>query len=123
MPRELLALVLAVSAAGCLVETRHVEDPGPAFAAARAEAERHEGRPTAARELRLLTYDPEDGEIVEMHVPLWLVRRLEDADEPSGRALSRVEDAVSLEMLDRAGRGALVEIEEADGERVLVWLK
>jgi hypothetical protein len=111
--------------AGCFVNVSHVSDPEPAFRKARAEAESLAGRRGPARSVQVLVYDPGEHELVRVSVPMWLARRLAkegdwDEDDSVQRALH---DRISLEDLERSGLGTLVEVEDEDGEQVMVWLR
>jgi hypothetical protein len=118
------ALVAALLGTACLVEVHRVKDPSRDFENARAEAlraQRDGGRPGA---LVVLAYDPQDGELARIKVPLWLCKKMKgefdlDGDDPVERALGRLR----WEDLERAGPGVLVEVEDGDGEQVLVWLE
>lgn len=123
-------VLLAGLAAGCLVEIDRVADPAPAFAQARREAARFQGRPGPAHHVNVLVYGHEDGQLVRVSVPMWIARRVArhegDLDLDlggDGRAEERVKRHLRLEDLERAGLGILVEVEEDGGDRVLVWLK
>ena len=113
------AVLLAGLTSGCLVEIDRVADPGDAFAQARREAARFQGRPGPAHHV-----------IVRVCVPMWLARKVArnegnfDADlGGDGRAEEKVKRHVRLEDIEKAGLGILVEVEEDAGDRVLVWLK
>jgi hypothetical protein len=130
-----LALVVAalgLAEAGCLVQITHVADPRPMFSAARLEAERLSGRSGRAHELNVLVWNRDDGELVRVSLPMWLVRKAEsridwrdersEGDGPEHhvrQALRRVR----LEDIEKAGLGILAEVEEDDGNQVLVWLR
>lgn len=127
-----ISLLAAMVSAGCFVDIHHVSDPRPAFDKARAEAQAVQGRPGPAHELNVLTYDPADQQMVRVRVPMWLARKLgqeaEDGaswsdDSGDDRVERAVRRHVSLKDLERAGRGVLVEVEEEDGEQVLIWLR
>lgn len=130
--RRLAAVVLALLGAGCLVQIDHVGDPRPAFDQARAEARRYQGRRGPAHQLNVLVYDVREQKLVRVRVPMWLAKKVaakvdwdevdldsEDADQVK-RVLKR---HLSPGELDRAGLGVLVEVEDDDGEQVLVWLR
>lgn len=126
----LLAAVLAVSTAACLVETRKVADPGPAFARARAQATRLSGRPGPAGQLNVLVYDRGERQLVRVSLPMWMVRELGERDAldldfdegHGGDAARRAARKLRLEDIERAGLGILAEVEEEGGDQVLVWL-
>ena len=125
----------AVLATGCFVDVSQVSDPEPAFRKARAEAESLAGRAGPARSVQVLVYDPDDRELVRVSVPMWLARRIGkesnwdeaglDADSEDGaeRALHALRGRVSFVDLERSALGTLIEVEEASGEQVLVWLR
>ncbi len=129
-PRLLVTtLVAGLLGAGCLVQVDHVKDPSQAFREARAEAARFQGRPGPARQVNVLAYDPDDHELVRVSLPMWLCRKLDhhtqldfdgDGEERAARAVKR---HVRLEDLEKAGLGVLLEVEEGDGEQVLIWLR
>jgi len=131
MTRASLAgiLVAAVLAAGCLVEVEKVDNPRAAFATARAEAAHVQGRPGKPGHLEVLVYDRAEGQLVRASLPMWLVHKADDGDEldldfdEGGEAAKKVRDRLSLKDIEKAGRGILVEVEEEDGDQVLVWLR
>lgn len=130
----LAVAALTLAEAACLVQITHVADPRPVFDAARAEASRLTGRPGRAHELNVLVWNREDNELVRVSLPMWIVRRAErhvdwdddDAFDGDRRAKDHVREAlrhVRLEDLEKAGLGILAEVEEEDGNQVLVWLR
>jgi hypothetical protein len=127
MARRLVILVTAVLlSAGCFVEVEDVSDPGPAFAKARAAATRVQGRPGPPGRLHVLVYDREEGQLVRASLPMWAVEKMTDedvdldlGDDEAERAVSRIR----LGDLETAPLGPLVEVEEEDGDQVLVWLE
>lgn len=127
----LLAVVVAVLGWGCFVEVIHVRNPEPLFREARAQAARHAGRPGPAHQLNVLVFDPKDRELVRVSLPMWLVRKAErhgdwdlDLDDARReRAKRSLKRHLRLEDIERAGLGILLEVEEDDGEQVLVWLQ
>jgi hypothetical protein len=123
-------LAAAVLAAGCLVEIEKVDDPGAAFARARAEVGRVQGRPGRPGHLEVLVYDRAERQLVRASLPMWLVHKMDDGDDvdldfgdEGGEAARRVRGRLRLEDIEKAGRGLLVEVEEEDGDQVLVWLR
>lgn len=126
---NILALSLAAATqAACLVQVTHVSDPAPLFDQAHREAARYQGRPGPARELHVLVYDPDEGKLVRVSLPMWFVRAAErrarqDWDEGDDEVARHVRRHVRLEDLEKAGLGVLVEVDEEDGEKVLVWLR
>jgi hypothetical protein len=124
---RLLAVVAATTlSVGCLVDIEEVSDPGPAFTKARAEAARVEGRPGPADSLEVLVYDRQDGKLVRVSLPMWVVERMDDeeididlGDDTAEHVRSRLE----VSELKKAPLGPLVEVEEEDGDQVLVWLR
>jgi len=128
--RILALLATAALAAGCLVELEKVADPAAAFAAARADAAGVQGRAGRPARLEVLVYDREEGELLRASLPMWLVRKLEkkgdldlDFDDERREAAGNVRKHLRLEDIEKAGRGVLVEMEEEDGDQVLVWLR
>lgn len=132
MKRKLLIAAVPLVLSGCLVEVKTVADPGPALARARAEVEELASRPGPAQSLQVVAYDPDERKLVRVGLPLWLVHKAGDLDEMDlgdevgdelGQDLGRRLKGVSLRDLEKVGRGALVEVEDDDGTRVLVWLR
>lgn len=131
----LVAVVAGALGSGCLVQIEHVRDPRPHFEAARREAERLQGRRGPAHELNVLVYDAREEKLVRVSVPMWLARKLEsrvdwdkdvDFDWKDGdkeRVRRSLRRHVNLKEIERAGLGVLVEVDEDDGEQVLVWLR
>jgi hypothetical protein len=68
------------------------------------------------RTLHARVYDPEEGKIVRVEIPFWLIRL--------GRSFSlmREMDSVSLEDLERHGPGLIVNGKSDDGQQILVWI-
>jgi hypothetical protein len=128
----LVAAVFGFLAAGCLVHIDHVSDPTVAFKEARQEAAKQQGRSGPAHSLNILAYDASDHELVRIRLPMWLVRKIDEDEQILGdwdldddhtlRLEGVIEDHLSLEDLEHAGLGVLLEVEEDDGERVLIWL-
>ena len=130
MRRSAILITAALLQAGCLVQVHHVTDATGAFREARAEALRFQGKPGPARQLNVLVYDPGDGELVRVNVPMWLAKKAAghvdldvDLDEQDEDALGRVKRRVPIEALDKAGLGIMAEVDEDGGEQVLVWLR
>jgi hypothetical protein len=120
-------LAAAVLGTGCLanVEIEQVSDPGPAFAEARREAARVQGRPGPAESLQVLVYDRGDGQLVRASVPLWVVEKMGDdeTDLDLGDDAEKIRRRIRASDLKNAPLGPLVEVDEEDGDQVLVWLK
>ena len=135
MRTRLLVAAIAAGAlsSGCLVQIEHVRDPRPHFEAARREAARLQGRRGPAKELNVLVYDAGEQKLVRVSLPMWLARKIEsrvDWDRDDARDSDdrdRVERSVrrhvNLREIEKAGLGLLVEVEDDDGEQVLVWLR
>ena len=130
--RPLLPVVIAGAlGAGCLVQIEHVKDARPHFEAARREAARVQGRRGPAKELNVLVFDPADQKLVKVSLPMWVARKIEKRidwdDEAPPRDRDRAERAVrrhlSLSEIEKAGLGLLLEVEDDEGEQVLVWLR
>ena len=124
--------MLAVLETGCLVEMAKVQDPRPVFDQARKEAARVAGRPGRASQVNVLVYDPKDQQLIRVSVPMWLAKKFDrhvewDEDEaPGGGAEATVRRAtrrIRLDDIAKTGAGTFVEVDEEDGEQVLVWLK
>ena len=128
----LMVAVAALLETGCIVQITKVADPRPMFQAARLEASRYAGRPGKAREVNVLVYEPGEGQLIRVSLPMWMVRKMErhvdwddvDVDDDDAEHVKRVlKRRIRLEDIEKAGLGMLVEVDEEDGEQVLVWLK
>jgi hypothetical protein len=131
-PAILLVAVAALLETGCLVQITKVADPRPIFQEARLEAGRYAGKTGRAREVNVLVYEPAEQQLVRVSVPIWLVKKMEnhvdwddvDLDDEDGERVKRIlKRRIRVEDLEKAGLGMLVEVDEEDGEQVLVWLK
>lgn len=128
-PTILAVILAAATQAACLVQITRVADAGPVFERARLEAQRYAGRRGPARELNVLVFEPGERQLVRVSVPMWLVRAAErrvDWEKEIGdddEVTRHVRRHVKLEDLEKAGLGILAEVEEEDGEQVLVWLR
>lgn len=108
--------------------------PAAKFSAAlerieRVERDRHgRGRP---HELRLLIYDGDDRELVELGIPFWMVKRMAaddhlDWDQPGGDCLKRhaKRSELRLEELKKRGPGLLMQVDdEEEDSHILIWLE
>ena len=119
-----ITVVLAsLLAGGCLVEIDHTENPGPAFAQARAEADRLQGKSGHPHRVNVLVFDRSEQKLVHVCVPLWLARKLaKDGEVGLGEVDEHMGRRLRLRDLEEAGLGVLVEVDEDEGDRVLVWL-
>jgi hypothetical protein len=126
--KTMLILPLPLLLAGCLVEVRTVADPRPELDRARVEAREAASQPGPATSLQVVAWDPDEHKLVRAKLPLWLVHKAAehgDVDwggevgEDVGERLRRLR----LRDLEKAGRGALVEVVDEDGTEVLVWLR
>lgn len=130
----LMVAMAALLETGCIVQITKVADPRPIFQQARLEAGRYAGRPGRAREVNVLVYEPDEGQLIRISLPIWLVKKMEhhvdwddidvDVDDDDAEHVRRVlKRRIRLEDIEKAGLGMLVEVDEEDGEQVLVWLK
>jgi hypothetical protein len=129
-------LLAAGVSAGCLIQVSHTTNADAAFREARAEATRLAGGSGRASQVNVLVFDPDDEKLVRIRVPMWLARKVYriaepdgeleidfDDDDGDGDLARRLRGRVSLEELEKAGPGLLVEVDEDGGEQVLVWLR
>ena len=128
----LMVAMAALLETGCIVQITKVSDPRPMFQQARLEAARYAGRPGRAHEVNVLVYEADEGQLIRVSLPLWLVKKMEhhvdwddiDVDDEGAEHVKRVlKRRIRLEDIEKAGLGMLVEVDEEDGEQVLVWLK
>ena len=129
----LMVAMAALLETGCIVQITKVADPRPMFQQARLEAGRYAGKPGRASEVNVLVYEPDEGQLIRVSLPLWLVRKMErhvdwddidiDDDDDAEHVRRVLKRRIRLEDIEKAGLGMLVEVDEEDGEQVLVWLK
>ena len=89
----------------------------------RARTERANANPQRPPEwLRVLAYDADDGRVVEVKVPFWLLRmKLNASIDLNGRQMDFEDLRMSVEDLERFGPALIAEHKAPDGSRVLVW--
>ena len=89
----------------------------------RARTERASANPQRPPEwLRVLAYDADDGRVVEVKVPFWLLRmKLNASIDLNGRQMDFDDLRMSVEDLERFGPALIAEHKAPDGSRVLVW--
>ena len=109
-------VALAVLETGCHVDITKVQDPRPIFDQARREAERAAGRTGRASQVNVLVYEPRERQLTRVRVPMWLAKKFDRHLEAGTRR-------IRLEDLAKTGAGTFVEVDDDDGEQVLLWLK
>ena len=88
----------------------------------------HTDRPTPAQvkspeKLHVLAYNPEDGRIVRLSIPFWLLRlKTGNASiDFNGRQMDLEDLKLSVEELERFGPTLIAEHQAPDGRHVIVW--
>jgi len=73
--------------------------------------------------LNVLAFDPDDGRIVKVSIPFWLLRMKMRGTtiDFNGRRMDLDDLKLSVEDLERFGATLIVDHKSASGERVLVW--
>ena len=73
--------------------------------------------------INVLAFDPDDGRIVRVNVPFWLVRmKMSGATiDLNGKHMNLEDLRLTVEDLERFGPTLIVDHRSATGERVLVW--
>ncbi len=137
--RQLAVLALAALGLGACIGLRienGVRNADRDFDRARDEIARLEsrdpGRRSRAHRLCLLIHDRNEGDLVRLSVPLWMVDLAMDAGEQAERHERRegrrdLEDRYdvdwrSLRDIGRFGPGLIASV-EGDDDRILVWLR
>jgi hypothetical protein len=84
-----------------------------------------EGKPGAGRPetLYVMAYDPDDGGLVKVTIPFWLLRmKMNNAKIDLGGNRMELEDLkLTIEDLDRLGPTLVLDQRNEGGDRVLVW--
>lgn len=82
--------------------------------------------PTAARrpdELRIMAWDPDEGRIVRVTLPFWMLRlggrNMEFDPGDHGFQIEQLD--LDVEQLARVGSLLIFDLRTPDGERVLIW--
>jgi hypothetical protein len=73
--------------------------------------------------INVMAFDPDDGRIVRVNVPFWLVRmKMSGATiDLNGNHMNLEDLRLTVEDLERFGPTLIVDHRNATGERVLVW--
>ncbi len=72
--------------------------------------------PVPLQTLHARVYDPDEGKIVRVEIPFWLIR--------FGKSISFMPEmgSVTMQDLERHGPGLIVNGRGEDGEQILVWI-
>ena len=93
---------------------------GQVEAEVRRRAQASDTRPAS---LHLMVWDPDDERLVNLRIPLWLLRFGDDAtvdfSEADGDVVGNLN--VSIDDLDHHGPGLLLDYQDEGRERVLLW--
>jgi len=131
----MMVAMAALLETGCIVQVTKVDDPRPIFQQARRDAARYAGMKGRATEVNVLVYEPRDRQLVRVSLPMWVVKKFEKhaddgkidvdfGDDAGGERMKRIlKRRIRMEDIEKAGLGTMIEVDEADGEQVLVWLK
>jgi len=132
----LVLLIVVLFGSGCFVSIKQdVDFPAGRFAAAREKistSERHNpDRVGRVTKMQTLVYDGKSRELVQVAVPMWLVRMaLKHEGESQPRQSQDVVgryidfDLDHLGNISRLGPGLLVEVEDTEeNTHVLIWLE
>lgn len=77
---------------------------------------------TTPQNLHVLAFDPDEGRIVQVNLPFWLLRLKTNATvDFNGRRMDLEDLRLSVDDLERYGPSLIVDHKSSDGERVLVW--
>ena len=77
-------------------------------------------------ELEVMAFDPDDGRIVHVRIPFWLLRMKSRSMNGAtidfnGNRMNLEDLRLTIEDLERVGPALIVDHQSASGERVLVW--
>lgn len=90
----------------------------------RANTDRPTAQTTTPEQLYVLAFDPDDGRIVRVTVPFWLLRLRGPGRATidfNGNRLDLEDLKLTVEDLERFGPTLIVDHKTRSGERVLVW--
>ena len=73
--------------------------------------------------MHVMVYDPDDGKVVNVSIPWWLMRlqKGESVINFNGRDMNLEDLKITIEDLERFGPTLIVDHKSPSGERVLVW--
>lgn len=72
--------------------------------------------------LHIMAFDPDDGGLVRMSVPFWLLRmKMNDTIQFGDNRVTLEELKLTIEDLDRLGPSLVLDQANEGGDRVLVW--
>ena len=72
--------------------------------------------------LHVMAYDPDDGDLVKVTVPFWLLRmKVKGTVDFGGSGMSLEDLKLTVEDLERFGPSLVLDQANEGGERVLVW--
>jgi hypothetical protein len=79
--------------------------------------------PTRPQKLYVLAFDPDDGRLVRMSVPFWLLRmKTNDARiDFSGNRVDLEDLKLTVEDLEKFGPSLILDQRNEGGDRILVW--
>jgi hypothetical protein len=99
--------------------------PAQRFEEARQHIARLSERNLNPHSLKLLVYDGNDGECVELSIPFWMARMGMDlSEEDIGGIEIEGVDCDLEELVEKLPAGLLVEVEDyEENETVLIWLE
>jgi hypothetical protein len=80
-------------------------------------------RVSSPEALNVLAFDPDDGRVVKVSIPFWLLRmRMRDTRiDFNGNRMDLEDLKLTVEDLERFGATLIVDHKSQSGERVLVW--
>ena len=89
----------------------------------RANTDRETPQPTRRPEsLHVMAFDPDDGGLVKVTVPFWLLRmKMQGNIDFGGNRMSLEELKLTVADLDRLGPSLVLDQANEGGDRVLVW--
>ena len=73
--------------------------------------------------IHVMAFDPDDGQLVRVHIPFWLLRMKAGGTTINfkGRSMELEDLKLSVEDLERFGPTLIVDQRDTNGNRVLVW--
>lgn len=72
--------------------------------------------------LHVMAFDPDDGGLVKLTVPFWLIRmKMNDSIQLGGNNMTLEELKLTVADLDRLGPSLVLDQANEGGDRVLVW--
>jgi len=121
----LVSLILLLTSCNMVKVSTVDEFPAQKFENAREHIAQLNGKHITPHSLKLLVYEGDDSECVELSVPFWMARMGMDlSEEDIGDIEIEGVDCELEELIEKLPAGLLIEVEDfEENSHVLIWLE